>query len=73
MKTNQYKNKIKSIRAMLGLTQAEFAKKLGVSLPTMSNWERGIGVPSIIKWDIMISMLSNEDKKIICGFQFPNF
>ena len=36
---------IKAIRAKLGLTQQEFAYRLGVALPTVARWEAG-GKPS---------------------------
>ncbi len=32
---------IKSIRARLGKSQAEFAMMIGVSLSTLQNWEQG--------------------------------
>ena len=32
---------IKKIRKELGLTQVEFAKKLGVDTKTVQNWEAG--------------------------------
>lgn len=36
---------IKEIRTMLFLSQAEFAKKLGVKTGTVSNWENGRNKP----------------------------
>ena len=39
--------RIKQIRMALGLTQAEFAKKLGTKQRTVSNWERGRNEPSL--------------------------
>lgn len=36
------KEQIKKIREALGLNQAEFGEKLGVSYQTVSNWETGI-------------------------------
>lgn len=32
---------VKSIRAALGLTQAQFADQVGVDQSTVSNWEKG--------------------------------
>jgi len=37
---------IKSIRDKLDLTQEELARKLGVSLSTVSRWETGGSMPS---------------------------
>lgn len=39
---------IKAIRAAEGLTQTEFAKKLGVGKSAVTNWEYGINTPSPI-------------------------
>jgi len=33
------------LRTRLGLTQEKFAKKLGVSVWTVSSWERGLNKP----------------------------
>lgn len=45
---------IKNIRKSLGLTQADFAKKIGVSRDTVINYERGDKIP-----DSKIEMLNN--------------
>lgn len=37
---------VKEIRKSLGLTQVEFAKKLGVDTKTVQNWESGKNIPS---------------------------
>jgi len=37
--------KVKAIRKKLGLTQAEFAKMICVSLATLRNWEQGRTYP----------------------------
>jgi len=39
-------HEIKEIRMSLGLTQEEFAHQLGVTLCTVSRWERGKTLPS---------------------------
>ena len=36
---------IKELRKHLGLTQTEFAEKIGVHLQTVSRWERGEMIP----------------------------
>jgi DNA-binding transcriptional regulator YiaG len=35
------------VRARAGLTQREFANLLGVTISTVSNWERGVQVPRL--------------------------
>ena len=37
---------IKELRLKLGLSQERFAQKLGVSLSSVTRWERGISKPS---------------------------
>lgn len=39
-------DKIKALRAQSGITQAELAKKLGISRSGVNAWELGISVPS---------------------------
>ena len=36
---------IKNIRERLGITQEEFARKIGVTVTTVSRWERGDCLP----------------------------
>ena len=38
--------KIKSIREQLGMTQAEVARKLGLTRSSINGWEMGLSVPS---------------------------
>ncbi len=37
---------VRSLRRQLGLTQTEFAKRLGVSMQAVSFWERGTRSPT---------------------------
>ena len=39
------KEDIKNIRERLGITQEEFARKIGVTVTTVSRWERGDCLP----------------------------
>jgi len=39
------KEEIKFIRERLGMTQEEFARKIGVTITTISRWERGDCLP----------------------------
>lgn len=36
---------LKAARVNAGLTQAEAAKKIGVSVSTLKNWEKGVTFP----------------------------
>lgn len=40
-----YAEHIRELRLRLGLTQAEFARRLRVHPQTVSEWERGVAVP----------------------------
>ena len=44
------KDRIKKIRLQLGLTQVNFAKKIGVSFTTVNRWENGKNKPSQLAW-----------------------
>lgn len=48
---------VKAIRKELGLTQQEFATKLGVALPTISRWENRVHKPSPLALDKVASFL----------------
>lgn len=37
---------VKTLRAALGLTQEQFAARLGVTVSTVNRWENGKGRPS---------------------------
>ncbi len=37
--------RIKALRAQLGLSQAKFARELGLALSTVCHWEQGIRTP----------------------------
>lgn len=50
---------IREGRKKLGFTQAELAKKLGVSVKTISNYENGEVIPES-KTDLLHSILSNN-------------
>lgn len=43
---NEVPAKIKTLRAKLGLTQEQFAARLGVSWSTVNRWENGRSRPS---------------------------
>jgi putative transcriptional regulator len=36
---------VKKLRSKLGLTQEQFAQKVGVTFPTINRWEKGVRKP----------------------------
>lgn len=42
-----FKEKLKELRKEKGLSQKEFAEKLGIAVSTYANWEQGRTEPSI--------------------------
>jgi transcriptional regulator with XRE-family HTH domain len=40
-------NRVKALRSSVGLTQEELARLLGVSLRTLSRWEKGETTPTL--------------------------
>jgi len=56
-------DEIKSIRESLGLTQREFAQKLGVAPLTISHWETGSRYPSSLAVKAILMLEKIEKKK----------
>lgn len=54
----------KSLRISNGYTQADLASKLGVTIPTVSVWERGLSSPSA-RYIPQLAELFNVPKKEI--------
>jgi transcriptional regulator with XRE-family HTH domain len=54
--TLKYGREIASVRAYLHITQSELAKRIGVTNITVSNWERGIKIPPVDKFDEIMAM-----------------
>jgi len=46
MKTENIAKTVKELRSLLGLTQEQFAAKVGVTFSTVNRWENGRGLPS---------------------------
>ena len=44
---------VRELRERLGMTQAEFAQEVGVHVPTVSRWERGVMKPAPMAIKIM--------------------
>ncbi len=50
---------VTELRVALGLTQEQFAARLGVTLSTVNRWENGVGKPSPLAM-ARINELQNE-------------
>lgn len=46
MKKKDIPRMIRDLRTTIGLTQEQFAAKVGVTFSTVNRWENGRGVPS---------------------------
>ena len=46
MDANEVGRRIKQIRKNKGLNQTDFAKRIGATLPAVSNWETGKNLPN---------------------------
>jgi len=54
---------IKSIRVILGFTQEDLARKLGLALSTVSKWEQGVTSPSRLACEKLEKLLKRGGKK----------
>lgn len=59
------KTKLKEIRQELKLTQTEFAEVIGVRQATISDWERGIKLPSRLAKRSIEMLYHKKTKKSI--------
>ena len=50
--------KLKARRKELKMTQLDLANKLGISIPAVSNWERGVKEPSVEKVALLEKLLN---------------
>jgi transcriptional regulator with XRE-family HTH domain len=55
--------KIREIRLEMGLTQEQFAAKLGVSFPTVNRWENQKAKPSPLAIQKLQKLFSNYKRK----------
>jgi ribosome-binding protein aMBF1 (putative translation factor) len=58
MKTNnsKYGRRVSAIRHFLGMTQSQLAGELELTPNTVSNYERGISVPTVDVWEKLHAM-----------------
>ena len=55
---------IKEIRLKNGMSQEEFAERIGVSRQTVINWEKGKSLPSVEKIGVIINQCSTSFEEI---------
>jgi len=61
-KDNELVEMIKALRAKLGLTQEQFAAKVGVTWSTVNRWENGRGKPSPLALKQVESLREESEK-----------
>ena len=58
-------NRIKELRELMNIKQADFAKQLNVSQGTLSNWERDVHDPDIESLKKMVEILNTTTDYIL--------
>jgi DNA-binding transcriptional regulator YiaG len=56
-------NDIKWLRNELGLTQADFAHKLGVTVTSVNRWENGATKPSKLALEKIVKLKENHENQ----------
>lgn len=65
-------SRIGQIRERLGLTQTEFAKKVGAnSKGVVSTWEKGKHIPSLNQLQIIANLVNTTVEWILTGQEYP--
>ncbi|MEA2066241.1 MAG: helix-turn-helix transcriptional regulator [Thermotogota bacterium] len=65
MKNKNVSNLIKELRNKLGLTQEQFAQKVGVTFSTINNWEKGTRTPHPFLFQRLLEMAKEAGLKNI--------
>lgn len=60
------KNRIRELREAAGMTQADLADRLQVSVPTVSKWENGVIRPSV-RNVIQLAEIFGTTMDEVCG------
>ncbi len=59
---------VRELKVLTGLTQEQFAARLGVTYSSVSRWERGRGIPSplaIQKIEGMLQQMGERGKELL--------
>lgn len=59
------KNRIRELREAAGMTQADLADRLQVSVPTVSRWESGVIRPSVENLTKLADVLETSTDAIL--------
>jgi len=62
---NDISNLVKELRYKLGLTQEQFAQKVGVTFSTINNWEKGNRTPHPFLFQRLLEMAEEAGLKNI--------
>ena len=65
-----FAEQLKKLRKKSGLSQKEFAERVGVHMQSVSKWERGVMLPDISALDSIASALSVSVDELL-GFPAP--
>ena len=65
MKNKDVSTLIKELRNKLGLTQEQFAQKVGVTFSTINNWEKGTRTPHPFLFQRLLEMAKEAGLKNI--------
>lgn len=68
VQVNQF---IRELRGLTGLTQEQFAARLGVTYSSVSRWERGRGIPSplaVQKIEGMLQQMGDRSKELLAKY-----
>ena len=68
MKYVKISERIKELRQVNGLTQAEFGKKIGVSQDTISLWEQGKSIPAVEYIILMVETYRANDPALSADY-----
>lgn len=60
---------IRRLRQSTGLSQTAFAKRLGVSLKTIQNWENEVGSPSLLKFFKMCMVCNIKASQYVAALE----
>ena len=65
MKNKDISKLIKTLRDKFGLTQEQFAQKVGVTFSTINNWEKGTRIPHPFLFQRLLEMAEEAGLKNI--------
>jgi len=67
---------VRELRLLTGLTQEQFAARLGVTYSSVSRWERGRGIPSPLamqKIEGLLQKMGDRGKELLVRYLAEQF